>query len=295
MKIEIHEGKALAIAKTTGALLAVASALEGRRKWVGSGLRFEPTGRNLELFRQAFPSAETEDFRSATESPTEFVEAFEAGLVPYQSATKPYAHQTRAMERARQCYQFALFMEQGTGKTKVAIDRAGELFAAGKIDAVLVVAKKGVHRQWIESEVPTHLGVDWEGAAWPTKKNELPESLTLKGALKIFTINFDGAKTPKGEAACVEFVEAHKGRVMIVADETQEIKNARSARWEAIERIKRASASPYRLALTGTPIAKDLSDEWSQLKWLDEDILGIKYITAFRSEYCIMGGLRGGS
>jgi SNF2 family DNA or RNA helicase len=47
------------------------------------------------------------------------------------------------------------------------------------------------------------------------------------------------------------------------------------------------------MILTGTPIAKDLTDEWAQLRWLDDSILGIKYITTFRAQYCIMGGYEG--
>jgi len=294
MKIDVNDERAIARTKPTGAVLAVAGSLEGKRRWLDdlSGLRFEPTGRNLDLFRDAFPDVEIERSLPPTELVTEFVDEFSGGTVHYQSKTPPYAHQKRASEKLRTSPTIALFMEQGTGKTKVAIDRAGELFCEGRIDAVLVVAKKGVHRQWIESEVPTHLGIDWDGVAWPF--GMLPQSLLERdGKLKFFSINFDGAKTPRGEAACSEFVEAFSGRVLIVADETQEIKNAKSARWKALDRITKRSRSPYRLALTGTPISKDLSDEWSQLKWLNEDILGIRYITAFRNEYCIMGGFEG--
>jgi SNF2 family DNA or RNA helicase len=45
--------------------------------------------------------------------------------------------------------------------------------------------------------------------------------------------------------------------------------------------------------MTGSPIAKNLVDEWSQLKLLDEGIVGHRYLTTFRNEYCIMGGFEG--
>jgi SNF2 family DNA or RNA helicase len=38
-----------------------------------------------------------------------------------------------------------------------------------------------------------------------------------------------------------------------------------------------------------------LTDEWAQLTWLDERVLGIKYLTTFRARYCIMGGYEGRS
>lgn len=296
MKLTIEGERATLHSGPTPALLAVLPSLEGSRSWIrgGKAVSFEPTRRNLDLLAGSLPSLEIERPHSDTESAEEWASEFSAGEAPYHSKTTPYAHQKRALEKMRKKAAFALFMEQGTGKTKVAIDRAGELFSAGLITGVLVVSKKGVHRQWIASEVPAHLGVDWEGDFWPTPKKSVPERLLVRGgSLKFFAINFDGAKTPAGEKAATTFVRAHEGRVLIVADETQEIKNARSARWKALDRIAKASRSPFRLALTGTPIAKDLTDEWSQLKWLNEDILGIRYVTAFRAEYCIMGGFEG--
>ena len=40
----------------------------------------------------------------------------------YKFKTKPYAHQMTALEKSWNKKVFALFMEMGTGKTKVAID-----------------------------------------------------------------------------------------------------------------------------------------------------------------------------
>jgi SNF2 family DNA or RNA helicase len=76
--------------------------------------------------------------------------------------------------------------------------------------------------------------------------------------------------------------------LLIICDESQEIKNYRSNRWEAVQRL--APYSSHRALATGTPIAKDLQDEWAQLRWLDESIIGIRYVTTFRSHYCVMGG-----
>lgn len=297
MKITIDKerGVAVANARPTAAMMAFVPRLEGRRQWLkGGGLQFEASKSNIESFVRQFDDVSFEDRTPRlTERQQEVAEAFDEGRGTYKSLTPAFDHQSRAMAKARQKAAFALFMEQGTGKTKVAIDRAGELYCAGEIDALLVVAKKGVHRQWIESELPAHCGVEWQGTFWPTFKRVLPSELFNPGSLKVFAINFDGAKTKDGKRACLEFVTAHRGRVLIVGDETQEIKNARSARWKAMNEITRHARTPFRMALTGTPVAKDLTDEWSQLKWLDEDILGIRYVTAFRNEYCIMGGFEG--
>lgn len=302
MQIEVDKSRNKALIKTkpTAAVMAALPSLEGRRSWLkGGGLQIEPTGRNLETLRLLFPLATfVEVGHSATELASGVASQFEGYTSTYETLTMPLEHQIRASKKALPVLLsgrgFGLFMEQGTGKTKTTIDLAGELHARGLIDAVLVMAKKGVHRQWIESEIPTHLGCDWSGAFWPTRNGVVPDELLDPGRLKFFTINWDGAKTDKGRRACLEFVTAHKGRVMIVGDETQEIKNARSARFKVANEIAKAAGSNKRMiALTGTPVAKDLTDEWAQLKWVDEDILGIRYISAFRNEYCIMGGFEG--
>jgi len=44
------------------------------------------------------------------------------------------------------------------------------------------------------------------------------------------------------------------------------------------------------MILTGTPLAANLEEEWAQLGILNEDIIGIRYVSAFRMKYCIMGG-----
>lgn len=290
MKIEIKGDRATVHSRPTPKLLAVLPQLEGQRKWLkAGGLSIASSGHNLGVLRSVFPEACVEEPGAGA---GEAFSDFDGGLPPYEPKTRPYPHQSAALEKARTKSAFALFMEQGTGKTKVAIDRAGELYCEGKITGVLVCAKKGVHRQWIESQVPEHMGCDWQGGYWEGAKVK-PASHDSGCGLEWLAINFDGAKTSKGKSACLEFIERHKGKMLMVGDETQEIKDARSARHKAMEELKRASASPYRFALTGTPIAKDLTDEWAQLKWLNENILGQRYISAFRNEYCLMGGFEG--
>lgn len=289
MRVTIKGKRAVVHTRATPKVLAILPRLEGKRSWLKKGgISITASKHNIDLLRESFGDLEIEG-KDSEDVPSEFDVTSE-----YKPKTVPYEHQKRALEKMRSKAAFALFMEQGTGKTKVAIDRAGELWSSGAITGVLVVSKKGVHRQWIESEVPAHFGGEsWEGFAWKGNKWFLPDSIRLPGALKWFSINFDALRTPVGKRACMEFVWHHKGKVLIVADETQEIKNHRSQRHKALQEITKASGSPYRLALTGTPISKDLTDEWAQLKWLNEDILGIRYVSAFRNEYCIMGGYEG--
>lgn len=293
LKIET-ESRAILQTGATPAVLAVVRGLEGHRRWLkGGGLAIEPTGRNIELLRAAFPALEVTGQNGAA-AIQGWDMATGLGNRAYTPRTPALEHQAKALAKLAKASErgsrhFALFMEQGTGKTWVAITHAGNLHAARKITGVLVVAPKGVHRQWVDSQVSEHYGAPYTAAFWPLK--ELPRELLPGEDLKWLTINIDGIKGDKGAALCSEFIKQHQGRVLMVLDESHQIKNASTSRWKSAKDLGQRCA--YRMALTGTPIAKDLTDEWSQLKWLDESILGIRYVSAFRNEYCIMGGFEG--
>ena len=75
----------------------------------------------------------------------------------YEFKTEPYAHQKEALLKSWKQREYALFMEMGTGKSKVLIDNMAILYGKGAIDGTLIVAPKGVYRNWSEREIPTHL------------------------------------------------------------------------------------------------------------------------------------------
>ena len=63
----------------------------------------------------------------------------------YKFKTDPYDHQRAAFNDSWAAEYYALFMEMGTGKTKVAIDTIAALYEEGRIDAALILAPKGVY------------------------------------------------------------------------------------------------------------------------------------------------------
>ena len=58
----------------------------------------------------------------------------------FKFKTKPFAHQLKVFMESRRKRNFALLMEQGTGKTKVALDTAAYLYLNEKIDTLVVIA-----------------------------------------------------------------------------------------------------------------------------------------------------------
>ena len=71
--------------------------------------------------------------------------------------TKPLAHQMDAFAVSKDKKAFALLCEQGTGKSKMAIDKTAYLYGRGQVDAFLIIAPNGVHRNWILNEIPKHM------------------------------------------------------------------------------------------------------------------------------------------
>lgn len=272
------------IERTSQTIMTVGGlGLEGRRSWVSNGLRFVASRQNIEAIRRVF------DVEQVIE-PQKFVPD-QSVTVQYEPKTTPFAKQAEALEAWGGRDQFALFMEQGTGKTKVAIDIVGQWFCEGKITGVLVFTKKGVHRQWVLEQFPTHCGVEWCGGYWNGKR--VDNVSTERRGLEVLSVNYDCTRGKGGVEACEGFATKHQGTLAIICDESQDIKDMRSQRSKKVAQIRDIGQSPYRLILTGTPVAKNLVDEFCQLHWLNSDILGFRYVTGFRNRFCVMGGYMG--
>ena len=283
LTVTVQEGgnRAVLAAPDTRERAAVLAALEGRKVWLRQGgISITWSAHNRAEIARIAPSA---IFRELTPLPAP--KQVPSGL--YAPRTAPLPHQEEALARAlaspNRC--FALFMEPGTGKTKVAIDLAGELYARGEIKRVLIIAPKGVHRQWIVQQIPEHSGTaERATGAWP----DLPEG----EGLQFFAINYDAIKTRRGKEAISSFLVPGEP-FLLVLDESHYVKNKRSQRWKAVGQIAGLRDASYKLLLTGTPIAKNLEDEWAQFWLLDPDIIGMRYVTTFRRTYCVMGGFKG--
>jgi hypothetical protein len=266
------------------------SSIEGKRYFDHANrLCFEATPSNLKSFIRLFPQ-----FSSLAESALAFqkdaVDAL-ASVRPgaYKSATEPFAHQLEALQRMRDKLNFALFMEPGTGKTKIALDRAGELFCAGAISGLLVVALKGLHDQWCEHDAIHHLGINCHITRW---KNKIVGDTFEPRAdsLAIFATYIDALNFPNGMKAAEDFVRAHNGKVLMVVDESTTIKNPSASRSKAARLL--GSKVRYRMIMSGTPKPKSPVDLFGQYMFLDESILGTRYRTVFERRYCAMGGFQ---
>jgi SNF2 family DNA or RNA helicase len=182
----------------------------------------------------------------------------------------------------------------GTGKGVIALATASYLFKRGEIDAMLVVAPSGVHRNWISDEIPTHLPedvlaqtrcfyFDSSKANTITHKFEAKAILNHKG-FSVLAISYDGFMTAKGKTLAWNFLKSKK--VLYILDEAHFIKTPSAKRTRAI--VASAKYAPYRRALTGTPVAQYPFDVYSQIKFIDENFwkgVDLDGFAAFKSHF----------
>lgn len=205
--------------------------------------------------------------------------------------TKPMAHQEAALEKMAGRRAFALFMEQGTGKTWTLLADAERLYSRGEIDALFVVAPKGVHTNWINREIPTHMEGNIIARAWTKgggqrarrKLEELFQPRDEGGVppLRVFAINFDALLTKDGWEFAQRFVRST--RAMGVVDESSRIKNPSAKRTLRLHQLRHDLV--YARIATGTPITKSPIDVFSQMEWLESGLLGTTSYRAFVAEY----------
>ena len=214
----------------------------------------------------------------------------------YQFKTTPYDHQKQAFETSWDRPYFGLFMEMGTGKSKVAIDTMGALFLAKEIDTALIIAPKGVFDNWVKKEIPTHLSdeVPYKIVRWQpnfTKKfrEEIQQLADPKnrepGILHILVMNTEAFSTDKGYSAAQKFLMLNPNAITVL-DESTSIKNKSAQRTKNL--IKISKESKYRRILTGSPITKSPMDLFSQCAFLDLDALGFNSYYGFQNRYAVI-------
>ena len=182
-------------------------------------------------------------------------------------------------------------MEMGTGKSKVLIDNAAMLYDQGKIDGLLIIAPKGVYKNWYEQEIPEHfpehiekVTVLWQALINKKQDRILRTLFETDDKLHILCMNVEAFSTSKGVEFAAKFLSCHKS--MLVVDESTTIKNREAKRSKNI--CKLALHSRYRRILTGSPVTKSPLDLFSQCEFLRSELLEHSSFYTFRQRYAIM-------
>jgi SNF2 family DNA or RNA helicase len=210
----------------------------------------------------------------------------------YKFKTKPYGHQLDALKASWDKEVFAYFMEMGTGKSKVLLDNAAILYDKGEINALLLIAPKGVYKNWFDSEIPTHLvdHIDKKMVLWKTSDKSIKQIKKLNtlfepgSDLRILIMNVESFSSGNGSEFAYKFLSAHP-KSMVAIDEATTIKTPTSNRTKNI--LKLSNHCKYRRILTGSPVTKSPLDLYSQCAFLDPWLLDHQSFYTFKARYSI--------
>ena len=208
----------------------------------------------------------------------------------YKFKTKPFAHQLKALEMSWDKKVFAYFMEMGTGKSKVLIDNMSMLYDKGLINGTLIIAPKGVYKNWFDSEIPNHMAnhvektmVLWESTASKTKEKELNTLFKSSHDFHILIMNVEALSTKRGKQFAEKFLSCHK--TLMAIDESTTIKNPGAIRTKTI--IGLGKYVLYKRILTGSPVTKSPLDLYTQCWFLDPWLLDQQSYYSFRTKYAL--------
>jgi len=214
-------------------------------------------------------------------------------VVNYKYKLPPFNHQAEALDDGWDRIEFGLFMEMGTGKSKVLIDNMGMLYQSGLMNFALVIAPKGVYRNWVAKEIPEHMSDDiphrvirWVSSPNKKQTEEMRSVKDKFNGLTIFVMNVESFSSLKGKNAGEWMARALGSNGMIAIDESTTIKNHKAKRTKALMKI--AAGFKYRRLLTGSPITKSPMDIYSQCEFLRPGLLGYDSYYAFQGRYAVV-------
>lgn len=209
--------------------------------------------------------------------------------LPSEFKTQPYEHQLAELEGSWWRPSYGYFWEMGCGKSWLAINCAARLYDAAKIDALCVVAPKGVYRNWTgEIDLHLHERVERRIAVWSPsrtkrKAHEIAGVMAPIAKLRVFLVNVEALSTKRGREAMAAFL--HSSSALLVVDESTSVKSRDAQRTKAIVTLARFAS--YRRIMTGSPVTQSPLDLYGQLSVLEPKPLGFASFYAFRNRYAV--------
>lgn len=158
----------------------------------------------------------------------------------------------------------ALFMDMGTGKTRVALEIVYNRIKNNKIDYCI----------WLTPcSVKENLAIDLDKhcAGWE-KYIGIAGIESFSSSVGLNSLMYNLCKS-KGD------------RIMMIVDESSKIKNIQAIRTGRIIRL--SEFCKYKLILNGTPVTRDEGDLFSQFYLLDWKIFGYKSYWGFTNKHAV--------
>lgn len=208
--------------------------------------------------------------------------------------TEPMRHQRAALERSFDAPYFAYLMEQGTGKSKIVVDRAANLFLQKKIEAVLILAPNGVHGNWVNEQFEEHFPADRcpiYKVIFRSGNKTINYTLRMEQLfqnpgkfLNVLCVNTESiASSATARDLCLKFLDHHGGRVLCALDESSMIKTPSAKTTKRIQALGKMAR--YRVILTGTEVTQGPLDLYAQFQFLYPGCLGAPNFATFKAHY----------
>lgn len=220
----------------------------------------------------------------------------------YKHKHSPLKHQLDIWRETKEREYYALYHEMGCGKSKIIVDTVAWLYLQGKIDTVVIVAKKGEYTNWKYNEIPEHMPADvpyqcevYRSGLRAAEKRAIKNLADPSAGdrLRILCINVESLAMDKrkrmsteGAKVAAGFMKTRRVGALMVVDESTCIKNHKAVRAKTVVELGRRAS--YRRILSGTPITRSPLDIWGQALFLDPRALHHNTFTEFRAEFAVM-------
>jgi len=201
-----------------------------------------------------------------------------------------YEHQKKATKEAvldlkNQGFH-ALFMEVGTGKSKVIIDTAKEV----KPDKMIISAPKSLTGTWKE-QLSIHADFPYSFLVYDSVRSKTrkwyEEFCFFQGSpFPILFVNTEAFQSMNSTLLYILDKFKSGSSVMLVIDESSDIKNPKAKRTINLSRL--GHSVDYRMIATGTEIANSVLDLYSQFEFLSPGFWGFKSFFFFKNYFAIL-------
>jgi len=222
-------------------------------------------------------------------------------ITPFPHATalfkrKPRQHQSNALDFVYGEESAALFMDMGTGKTKVVIDLVCQYYRENKVSCLIVVCPKNLVQNWadefamdkwdkVEAEV---VALEGSGSKKARSLEKCVAMMQNSDKLHVIITNYDCLLNTQVKLALTKILSS--ADTLVACDESTYIKNPQAKRTKHL--VSMRDLAQHRLVLTGSPVTEAPTDVFGQYQFIDPTVYGNSFV-AFRAEYCDMGGFEG--
>lgn len=182
--------------------------------------------------------------------------------------SKPYNHQTQAIEKIKQSNISALFMEMGTGKSYTAIELIR--LRQHRINNVIWLTTVNL-KDTVYEEIKKHTNLtDIYIFDDKTTIKNVPESF-------VYIVGLESISSSDRQTLVLNHIVNNHSFVII--DESDKIKGHKSRRTQRLTQI--CQKAKYRMIMTGTPLSQGIVDLYAQMYFLSPEILGYNSFYSF--------------